>query len=338
MKRLLIGLSSLMVLSTYLTACQGTNDEEQVNGIEEGESEVHTDEDHAAEDHSHNGTNDFEAPESIKIEGVADHYHTGDAIELTAVLDEETEYDHWHWYSRESADEEWEVVSGQETDTFTGEATIDGLEIKAVLFDHDHEANVQSAPVVVVIDDHHGHDEESRQIYQGYFEDSQVEDRELSDWEGDWQSVYPYLLSGDLDEVFEHKAEDGDKTADEYKQYYTVGYETDVDRIIIEDNVVTFFENDNEYSGEYESDGYEILTYEAGNRGVRFIFKLVDGSDEMPQYIQFSDHNIFPVDSHHFHLYWGDDREELLEEVTHWPTYYPSKLDKDGIVRDMLAH
>jgi zinc transport system substrate-binding protein len=58
----------------------------------------------------------------------------------------------------------------------------------------------------------------------------------------------------------------------------------------------------------------------------------------MPQYIQFSDHNIFPVDSHHFHLYWGDDREELLEEVTHWPTYYPSELDEDGIVRDMLAH
>ncbi|WP_263707759.1 metal-binding protein ZinT [Shouchella tritolerans] len=333
MKRLLISLSSLLVLSTYLTACQGTKDEEQVNGIEEGESEVHTDEGHA-----HGDTNDFEAPESIKIEGVADHYHTGDAIELTAVLDEETEYDHWHWYSRESADEEWEGVSGQETDTFTGEATIDGLEIKAVLFDHDHEPHVQSAPVKVVIDDHHGHDEESRQIYQGYFEDSQVEDRELSDWEGDWQSVYPYLLSGDLDEVFEHKAEDGDMTEEEYKQYYTVGYETDVDRIIIEDNTVTFFENDNEYSGEYESDGYEILTYEAGNRGVRFIFKLVDGSDEMPPYIQFSDHNIFPVDSHHFHLYWGDDREALLEEVTNWPTYYPSELDKDGIVRDMLAH
>ncbi|GIN14134.1 hypothetical protein J26TS2_40010 [Shouchella clausii] len=333
MKRLLISLSSLLVLSTYLTACQGTKDEEQVNGIEEGESEVHTDEGHA-----HGDTNDFEAPESIKIEGVADHYHTGDAIELTAVLDEETEYDHWHWYSRESADEEWEGVSGQETDTFTGEATIDGLEIKAVLFDHDHEPHVQSAPVKVVIDDHHGHDEESRQIYQGYFEDSQVEDRELSDWEGDWQSVYPYLLSGDLDEVFEHKAEDGDMTEEEYKQYYTVGYETDVDRINIEDNTVTFFENDNEYSGEYESDGYEILTYEAGNRGVRFIFKLVDGSDEMPPYIQFSDHNIFPVDSHHFHLYWGDDREALLEEVTNWPTYYPSELDKDGIVRDMLAH
>lgn len=165
-----------------------------------------------------------------------------------------------------------------------------------------------------------------------------MKERALSDWDGDWQSVYPYLLEGELDEVFEHKAEEGDMTAEEYKDYYTVGYETDVERITIEKDVVTFFTNDQEMSGEYASDGYEILEYEAGNRGVRFIYKLVDGSADMPQFIQFSDHNISPTDSYHFHLYWGDNREELLEEVTNWPTYYPSDLDAAGLVRDMLAH
>ncbi|MBY7142583.1 metal-binding protein ZinT [Virgibacillus sp. NKC19-3] len=333
MKRLLISLLSLLLLSFYLTACQAT-ESEQVE-TEEGGEEVHTDEEH---DHQEDSESRMEAPEDIEIEGVADHYHTGDTIELTATLDEDSQFDHWHWYSREGKNGEWEVVSGQETETFTDEATVDGLEIKAVLFDNDHEPSVQSEPVEVVIDDHHGDDEESQQIYEGYFEDSQVEDRELSDWEGDWQSVYPYLLSGDLDEVFETKAEDGEMTEEEYKEYYTTGYETDLDRIIIEDEKVTFIENDNEYSGTYASDGYEILDYEAGNRGVRFIFEFVDGSDEMPQYIQFSDHNIFPTESYHFHLYWGDDREELLEEVTNWPTYYPSDLDEEGIVRDLLAH
>lgn len=319
MKKLLFSVSCLLLLSVFLTACQGT--EEKVN-IEEKDS--------AQLEH--------EAPESIKVEGIADHYHTGDKIELTAILDEETDADQWHWYSRESADDEWEIVSGQEKEIFTGEAAVNGLEIKAVLLDHDDKAIAQSVPAQIVIDDHHGHDEASKKIYQGYFEDNQVKDRELSDWEGDWQSVYPYLLSGDLDEVFAHKAETGDMTKEEYKEYYTVGYKTDVDRIIIKDNVVTFFQNEKEYSGEYKSDGYEILTYEKGNRGVRFIFKLVDGSKEMPEYIQFSDHNIFPVASSHYHLYWGDDREKLLEEVTNWPTYYPSELDADGLVRDMLAH
>lgn len=186
-------------------------------------------------------------------------------------------------------------------------------------------------------DHDHDHDHNS-DIYSGYFDDEQVEDRPLSDWEGDWQSVYPYLQDGTLDEVFAHKAEHGDKTAEEYKVYYAIGYQTDVERIVIEGSSVTFYENGEEKSGEYQYDGYEILTYQAGNRGVRFIFELEEGADDLPQYIQFSDHSIYPTDAHHFHLYWGDDRAALLEEVTHWPTYYPSALDGDEIVEEMIAH
>lgn len=192
--------------------------------------------------------------------------------------------------------------------------------------DHDHSH-----------DHDHDHDEE---IYAGYFEDSQIEDRSLSDWEGNWQSVYPYLKDGSLDEVFAHKAKhDDEKTAEEYRAYYDTGYRTDVDRIIIEGNTVTFHESGHEArSGEYAYDGYEILTYQAGNRGVRYIFELTENDDELPQYIQFSDHAIYPTDADHFHLYWGDDREALLEEVTNWPTYYPSELNGHDIVHEMMAH
>lgn len=184
----------------------------------------------------------------------------------------------------------------------------------------------------------HGHDHGS-DIYAGYFEDSQVKDRPLSDWEGDWQSVYPYLQDGTLDPVMAYKAEKSDgKTAEEYKEYYATGYKTDVDRIVIDGSTVTFHEGGESMSGEYAYDGYEILTYEAGNRGVRFIFELEQGGDELPEYIQFSDHSIYPTDADHYHLYWGDDREALLEEVTNWPTYYPSSLSGDEIVREMKAH
>ncbi|AIF65894.1 hypothetical protein GZ22_04110 [Terribacillus saccharophilus] len=320
MKKLSL-LISLLALSVTLVACQNTEEE-------------------AATNNNASETEGAEVQESgeIEIEGLGDHYHTGDTVELTAVLSEDVDYDHWHWYIKESDQTEWEAASGQQGETFTGEATTDGLEIKATLYDGDHEVYAESEPVTIVIDDHHGHDEESRNINAGIFEDEQVENRELSDWEGDWQSVYPYLLDGDLDEVFEHKAEEGDMTAEEYKEYYTTGYETDVERIIIDNGNVTFFQDGQELQGNYENDGYEILNYEAGNRGVRFVYKLVDGDADMPQYIQFSDHLISPTDSHHYHLYWGDNREELLEEVTHWPTYYPSNLDADGIVRDQLAH
>lgn len=181
----------------------------------------------------------------------------------------------------------------------------------------------------------HAHDSD---IYRGYFDDDQVEDRTLGDWEGDWQSVYPYLQDGSLAPVFERKAESGDKSAEEYAGYYETGYRTDVERIVIDGDTITFVENGEESSADYHYDGYEILEYEAGNRGVRFIFETEDVEADMPRYIQFSDHDIYPTDAHHFHLYWGNDRAALLEEVTHWPTYYPSELSGDEIVEEMLAH
>jgi zinc transport system substrate-binding protein len=196
--------------------------------------------------------------------------------------------------------------------------------------EHEHEGHEHG-------DEAHDHDHTS-QVYKGYFEDSQVADRQLSDWAGDWQSVYPYLQDGTLDPVMAHKAENGDQTAEEYRAYYEIGYKTDVDRITIKGDTVTFYEDGEPLGAQYASDGYEVLTYAKGNRGVRFIFKKIAGDEAAPQFIQFSDHAIAPQDADHYHLYWGDDRAALLEEVTNWPTYYPSSLDGEEIVEEMIAH
>ncbi|MCO6186504.1 metal-binding protein ZinT [Rhizobium sp. L1K21] len=193
---------------------------------------------------------------------------------------------------------------------------------------HDHDHAEQSA----------SHNHAKDDVYRGIFEDSDIKARTLADWQGDWQSVYPYLQDGTLDPVMAHKAEKGDKTADEYRAYYEIGYKTDVGQIVIDGDQVTFNRGGQSVSGHYADDGYEILTYKAGNRGVRFIFKKVDGDEDAPDYIQFSDHRIAPADADHYHLYWGDDRAALLNEVTNWPTYYPSSLSGDEIVKEMLAH
>lgn len=186
----------------------------------------------------------------------------------------------------------------------------------------------------------HGHDmtEAEKQIYQGYFEDAQVRPRTLADWQGDWQSVYPLLMDGTLDPVMAHKAGQGDKTAQEYRAHYETGYRTDVNRIVIDGDRVTFHRDSGAVTGTYAADGYEILTYAKGNRGVRFIFTKTAGDAEAPGVIQFSDHAIAPKTASHFHLYWGEDRAALLSELTNWPTYYPSALSADDILREMLAH
>ena len=194
--------------------------------------------------------------------------------------------------------------------------------VEGMQHDHDHE------------EDDHDHSRE-----RTMFEDSEVQDRPLSDWAGEWQSVYPYLLDHTLDRVMEHKAEESDgRTAEEYYQYYETGYRTDVDDIVIDGNTMEFFTGGESVKAEYEYKGYQIFTYDTGNKGVRYQFEAKDGS-EAPKYVQFSDHMIEPGESFHFHIYFGDDGfEALSEEMENWPTYYPGDMTGEEVVDEMLHH
>ena len=88
-----------------------------------------------------------------------------------------------------------------------------------------------------------------------------------------------------------------------------------------------------------QPDGKEVLKYEKGNRGVRYVFKLKNADNQdLPKYVQFSDHNIAPKKAAHFHIFMGDNREKLLNELDNWPTYYPEKQTAKEIKADMLAH
>lgn len=184
----------------------------------------------------------------------------------------------------------------------------------------------------------HEHEEDH---HDGVFEDADVKDRTLADWQGDWQSVYPYLMDGTLDPVFAHKAaEKQDKTEAEYKAYYTTGYQTDIERITIDGDTIAFFKNGKPTAAKYAYEGFRILTYESGKKGVRYQFQSVDSSEGVPKYIQFSDHEIGPVDhAEHFHIFMGNDGfDKLSEEMENWPTYYESSLTGDEILEKMLSH
>ena len=179
---------------------------------------------------------------------------------------------------------------------------------------------------------HHGY---------SHFADSDVQDRSLSDWDGEWQSVYPYLQEGILDEVMERKAENGNKTAEEYRAYYETGYKTDVSKITInaENNTMCFVKNGVEATAAYQYKGYQIYDYESGSRGVRYFFEATGGSADAPKYVQFSDHGIAPGKAEHFHIYAGNDGfDALSEEMENWPTYYPADMTGAEIVEDMLEH
>ena len=173
----------------------------------------------------------------------------------------------------------------------------------------------------------------------GWFLTQDVANRSMADYEGEWQSVYPYLKDGSLKKVMEAKAKKGTMSAEEYTKYYDAGYKTDVERITIKGDQITFTRNGKDTTATYKYDGYKILDYKKGNRGVRYLFSAIgDVPDGAPKVVQFSDHGIAPGKAAHFHIFAGDSQEETLKEMDNWPTYYPSSLNKDQIVEEMLAH
>ena len=190
---------------------------------------------------------------------------------------------------------------------------------------------------------HHSHGpaltEAEQKASEGIFADHDVKDRALSDWEGVWQSVNPYLLNGDLDPVLEQKAKKAGKSVAEYREYYKKGYATDVDQIGIEDNVMEFHVGKTVNACKYSYSGYKILTYASGKKGVRYLFECQQADSKAPKFVQFSDHTIAPRKSQHFHIFMGNESQEaLLQEMDNWPTYYPYALHKAQIVDEMLHH
>ena len=106
----------------------------------------------------------------------------------------------------------------------------------------------------------------------GFFLTQDVKDRTLADYEGEWQSVHLYLKDRTLDTVMEAKAKKGDMTAIEYKQYYDTGCKTDVEKIVIKGNRMSFTRGGKTATATYQYDGFRILDCAKSNYGVRFLF------------------------------------------------------------------
>lgn len=181
---------------------------------------------------------------------------------------------------------------------------------------------------------------QTEQLQLTTFEDTQVRARALSDWEGSWKSIYPYLKSGALDPVFKEKVKkSSDKNFEEYKEYYRIGYKTTTEKIDIYKDKISFYTDNRWQNGSYQYIGYKILTYKSGSKGVRYLFSKIAGDELAPTSVQFSDHLIQPEKSAHFHLFFGNQtHDELLKEMDNWPTYFPSSYSESNIVHDLLHH
>jgi zinc transport system substrate-binding protein len=228
------------------------------------------------------------------------------------------------------------IYTGGETDVWV-DRILESMDVskKKIIRMMDAVDVVEEEIVEGMEDDEHGHEDENFTI-------EDVKDRSLPDWEGEWQSVYPYLLDGTLNPVMEHKAESGEKTTREYYDQYKTAYVTDMDRVVITNDSMTFYRNGIPVTSRYAYKGFGVITKDDGSLRVRYQFEAIGNPPNgAPKYVQFSDHLIAPGKAEHFHLYAGNESFAALMKnpnPTHYPTYYPSALTKDEIVAEMIGH
>ena len=170
----------------------------------------------------------------------------------------------------------------------------------------------------------HSHDKEV-----STFEDSEVKDRTLAEWKGDWQSVYPLVKSGALDEAFKEWGEKSDKmTAEEYKAYCLKGFESDIAKINIDGDTISFTdEGGKEVKSAYKYVGIYIQNWSDGTKAAMYRFEAEDKNAGAPIYVEISDHMIEPAKPEHFHLYSSNESFDAIKDLeSNWPTFYPAAM------------
>lgn len=121
---------------------------------------------HSEEEHDH-AEEEVETGD-ITIEGAAEHYHSGDMVELTAGMEGNTSLDHWHWYTRSNEEAEWENIPDEFDSELSYLVLDENFEIKAELYGEDHEVLTESEPVTITVDNHEGeeaHDHEGEEAH-----------------------------------------------------------------------------------------------------------------------------------------------------------------------------
>lgn len=197
--------------------------------------------------------------------------------------------------------------------------------------DHDHDEHEHH-------DAHEHHHHHAKEV--STFDDHDVKGRNLSDWEGEWQSAYPLVLNGSLDEAWNGKAKSGKMTAEGYKEYYKKGYKTDIAYITIKGDKITYkFDNGKEVSSKYKSSGVYIQNWSTGTKAAMYRFEAVNKKSGAPIYIEFNDHTIEPNKAAHFHFRMSNESyDAIVDPENLFPTYYPAKLSASEVCEEIAGH
>ena len=206
-------------------------------------------------------------------------------------------------------------------DAIKAEEIVEGME-----HEHEHEEG----------EEEHEHEHAHEEI-----ELEDIQDRPLSDFAGEWKSLQPLLLAGELDAFCEHKAEedeDESATKDTYFAKFAANWACDAVTMKITGEAISFTdESGKTVSGTYTYAGYiPILADDGDVKSVRY--QYTSNTTGAPKFVQFNDHGYQAGDAEHFHVYFGSESFDALLTASSNPYFVAADLTTAGILQQLMGH
>ena len=134
----------------------------------------------------------------------------------------------------------------------------------------------------------HGHDhhhEAEAHNHSAEIHADDIKDRSLAEFNGEWQSLYPVLMAGSLEEYVEHQAEEKGKSEEDMKAEIAAKWNCGVKTVTVKGNKITLTYDDGKtVSGKYSYAGYAVKKNDEGKiTNVRYKFESKD--KKVPRYV-----------------------------------------------------
>ena len=179
----------------------------------------------------------------------------------------------------------------------------------------------------------HGHDHNEE------ITEKDIKPRKLSEFNGEWKSLYPVLLTGALDEYVEAQAEKKSISVKDSRKEIEAKWNCGVKEVTIKGDKITFvYDNGKKETESYSYSGFVPVKNDEGKiSGVRY--KFTAKGSKAPKYVMLNDHGHEPADSvEHFHIYFGNKSFDDLMASKINPFFVGKKLTAKQCLESVMGH
>ena len=160
----------------------------------------------------------------------------------------------------------------------------------------------------------------------------------LSDWQGDWNSMYEYLEDPEIQSAYSTLAKNEEIDEDKAKEDYLAKRKADFAGLIIDADKVTFLDNFPKKDGKTIGEGtYKFSKTEEQMLGEHKItWNIFEATNEDAPYKYLTLMKIDPnEDLLHFHFRYGDDLDEILDKEDWFPTVVSPQTTNEQLIDEI---